>query len=79
MLFNRKPQSPTLPPRPPRPHFEGIETAIDYIKGYCNKHQNCSERCRLYDAGDGACMFYDAIAGTPCDWEMPKREEDEDV
>lgn len=79
MLFNRKPQSPTLPPRPPRPHFEGIETAIDYIKGYCNKHLNCNERCRLYDTEDGCCMFFDGCVGTPCDWEMPKREEDEDV
>lgn len=63
----------------PLPRIATVETAIDYIKGYCNKHQNCSERCRLYDTEGGACMFYDAYAGTPCDWEMPKREEDEDV
>lgn len=81
MLFNRKPQPPViLPPLPPRPHFEGIEAAIDYVKGYCDKHQNCSERCRLYDTEDGCCVFFDGGAGTPCDWGgLLKRKEDEDV
>lgn len=56
-------------------HFAGIETAIEYIKGYCNKHLNCSERCRLYDTEDGCCMFFDGSAGTPCDWgELPERK-----
>lgn len=60
----------------PLPRFVTVEMAIEYIKGYCNKHQNCDERCRLYDTEDGACMFYDAYAGTPCDWDLPKRKEE---
>ena len=83
-MFKKKyPQPPIIvePPTPPRPNFVGIDAAIAYVKGYCNKHRDCDERCRLYDTEDGSCMFYDAIAGTPCDWELPKRrviEEDEE-
>ena len=76
MMFNGRPQPPTiLPPTPPRPDFVGVDAAIAYIIGYCNKHQNCDERCRLYDTEDEHCMFFDAYAGVPCDWELPKREE----
>lgn len=73
-----RPQPPIIidAPTPPRPAFKGIEAAIDYIKGYCNKHPNCV-RCRLCDTENDRCMFYDAYeAGVPCDWELPKREEE---
>ena len=64
-------------PTPPRQVFKSLDAAIDYIKGYCDKHPNCNERCRLYDTEDGCCMFFDGSAGTPCDWgELPKREEE---
>ena len=74
-----RPQPPIIidAPTPPRPRFKDVETAIDYIKGYCNKHPNCGEHCRLYDAEDERCMFCDAYeAGVPCDWKLPKREEE---
>lgn len=60
--------------------FFAIDAAIDYIKGYCNKHPNCSKLCRLYDIEGEHCMFFDTygILGLPCDWKMPKREEEED-
>lgn len=63
-------------PTPPRLDVTSIDAAVSYIKGYCNKHPNCSERCRLYDIEGEHCMFFDTygILGLPCDWEMPKRE-----
>ena len=61
------------------PNFR-VEKAVDYIKGYCRKHPNCSEHCRLYDIESGRCIFFDGfdgLAGPPRDWELPKREEEE--
>lgn len=52
-----------------------IEEAMEYIKGYCNKHKNCEDNCRLYD-GYSQCFLTDATI--PCDWEITKDGVDDD-
>lgn len=46
-----------------------IEKAIEYIKGYCDKHSSC-EKCRLY-SDDNKCIVQDI----PCDWECKEQTE----
>lgn len=57
-----------------------IEDAIQYIKGYCNKHIECSSEgmtpCRLYDEKNGCCFLYNQVV--PADW-VTKEDEDADV
>ena len=42
-----------------------LEKAIEYIRGFCNKHDEC-EKCRLQDKETQICRLKDAI---PCEWE----------
>lgn len=82
MLNWKKEQPKTIVLRPPTPEVlqaRDVQVAVDYIKGYCRKHPNCSERCRLYDTETERCIFFDGFndsGGPPCDWELPKREEE---
>lgn len=59
--------------------FTCIEDAMQYIKGYCNKHTECVPKittpCRLYDEGTGGCFLCNQVI--PADWVI--RQEDEDV
>lgn len=64
-------------PMPKESWDRDVKVAIDYIKGYCNKHIECNESCKLYDIKIEHCIFFDSVAGPPCDWELPKREEEE--
>lgn len=75
MFEKKKPQPPIIfdSPTPPRLDFTNIYTAFGYIAGYCSKHSECNEKCRLYDIEDEQCIFFDDAAGPPCDWELPKR------
>lgn len=47
--------------------FNSIEKALKYIKGYCNKHEECKESCcRLYNSETDQCFICDG--GIPGDW-----------
>lgn len=54
--------------------FDSIENALEYVKGYCNKHKTCEGRdgncCRLYDPTTKLCLFYNSPV--PCDWEIER-------
>ena len=47
-----------------------IEDAMQYIKGYCNKHIECAPEgtasCRLYDEENGCCFLCNQVI--PADW-----------
>lgn len=50
---------------------ESVEAAMEYIKGYCLKHQYCEKNgsvCRLYDKDAGCCFLFSNIV--PGDWEI---------
>lgn len=46
--------------------------AFERIKGYCDKQTKC-DNCKFHTEDD-ECVFRDNI---PCNWEMPKRGDDE--
>ena len=54
-----------------QPADKSIEAAVNYIKGYCNKHESC-ENCRLYNGS--ACYLKTENNGVPCDWNFPEKE-----
>ena len=43
-----------------------LEKAIEYIKGYCNKHDNC-KNCKLIINETGYCILENKV---PCDWNV---------
>lgn len=43
-----------------------IKQALEYIKGYCEKHTFCAD-CPLFQDEDNCC-FADLII--PCDWNV---------
>lgn len=45
-----------------------LQKAIDYIKGYCDKHDSCYT-CRLQNKEDAACMLKSTYPG---EWELKK-------
>lgn len=45
-----------------------VDKAVETLKGYCNKHSDCDERCRLYDKENKVCMLEKGIL--PCDWSV---------
>ena len=49
-----------------------LQKSIEYIKGYCDKHDSCSS-CRLQDK-DG-CKLKNT---TPCEWEYKAEVGDKD-
>lgn len=61
--------------------FTCIEDAMQYIKGYCNKHKSCEQEgkypCRLYDPARKECFLYAGVV--PGDWNIIKDGEDADV
>lgn len=53
-----------------------IEEAMEFIKGYCNKHTSCTNKngnCRLWDENSGCCFLGNEIV--PCDWQIEKEGE----
>lgn len=48
-----------------------LEKAIEYIKGYCNKHVDC-DKCKLKVIETGFCKLEDKV---PCDWDVTKESE----
>lgn len=61
--------------------FSCIEDAMQYIKGYCNKHAYCAPKgtasCRLYDEETGGCFLCNQVI--PADWVISQEGEDADV
>lgn len=51
--------------------------AIMALKGYCMKHERCSDPCRLFLIDEEQCFFFGKDAGPPCDWRLPNSKEDE--
>lgn len=49
-----------------------IKWAFRYLKGYCEKHPNCTT-CRFTDE-EGYCLFQQDKC--PCDWEYPEVREE---
>ena len=47
-----------------------LEKAIEYIQGYCNKHDKC-ENCKLITNETGYCQLENKI---PCDWNVNIKE-----
>lgn len=43
-----------------------VVEAIEYIKGYCDKHTRCEDYCRLFNHETNQCFFLDC--SVPCDW-----------
>lgn len=56
---------------------ESIEEAMQYLKGYCNKHPTCEGRsgcgCRLYSSATKQCFLYNSPI--PADWEIMTESE----
>lgn len=55
--------------------MDSLKDAMEYIKGYCEKHK-CCNTCRLYRTEDNAtkglvgCVLQ--FEEPPCDWEVPE-------
>ena len=49
-----------------------LEKAMEYIKGYCNKHNNC-KNCKLITQETGYCRLEDKV---PCYWNVNIEESD---
>ena len=49
-----------------------LEKAIEYIHGYCNKHDKC-ENCKLITHETGYCQLANKM---PCDWNVNIKESD---
>lgn len=41
--------------------------ALEYVIGYCNKHTNCADGCKLWDDDRPGCLL--PTNTPPCDWE----------
>ena len=51
-----------------------LKKALEYLKGYCNKHPFC-DHCKLYH--DDGCVFYNKVP--PVDWDVEKMLQEKDV
>ena len=49
-----------------------LQKSIEYIKGYCNKHDSCSS-CRLQDKNTSGCILQKTI---PSDWNYEAESEE---
>ena len=49
-----------------------LEKAMEYIQGYCNKHNNC-KNCKLTTQETGYCRLENKV---PCDWNVNIKESD---
>ena len=47
-----------------------LEKAMEYIQGYCDKHNNC-KNCKLITQETGYCRLEDKV---PCDWNVNIKE-----
>ncbi len=56
-----------------------LARALKFITGYCNKHTNCKDGCKLWDDDRPGCLL--RTDTPPCDWERiikaVKEQEDE--
>ena len=50
-----------------------LEKAMEYIQGYCNKHDNC-KNCKLTMQETGYCRLENKV---PCDWNVNIKESEE--
>lgn len=50
-----------------------LEKAMEYIQGYCNKHDNC-EKCKLKIQETGYCRLENKV---PCDWNVHIKESED--
>ena len=48
-----------------------LQKSIEYIKGYCDKHDDC-KKCKLYDSKTEWCGIRDKA---PADWEYKAESE----
>lgn len=44
-----------------------LTRALKFVLGYCNKHLECKDGCKLWDADEGRCLM--RTDDPPCDWE----------
>ena len=52
-----------------------LQKAIDYIRGYCDKHWDCDD-CKLKDKSNGFCILANS---SPYNWDFVlKRMNDEE-
>ena len=54
--------------------MDSLEDAMLYIKGYCNKHAECKQYCRLYNPNTDQCFISDG--SIPADWIIVKDGDD---
>lgn len=47
-----------------------LEKAMEYIQGYCDKHDNC-KNCKLIMQETGYCRLENKV---PCDWNVNIKE-----
>lgn len=50
-----------------------LQKSIEYIKGYCDKHDSCSF-CKLQDKNTGECILQKTI---PSDWQFKAESEEQ--
>lgn len=48
-----------------------LQKSIEYIKGYCDKHDDC-KKCKLYDSETAWCGIRDKV---PEDWKYKTESE----
>lgn len=48
-----------------------LQKSIEYIKGYCDKHDDC-EKCKLHDSETAWCGIRDKV---PADWKYKAETE----
>lgn len=48
--------------------MKSLEEAMVYIKGYCNKHEECQPFCRLFNENTNQCFLADGAI--PADWHI---------
>ncbi len=53
-------------------HFANSLVSIEYIKGYCDKHDDC-RKCKLHDSKNERCGIIDKI---PVDWKYKAESEE---
>lgn len=44
-----------------------LSRALKFVLGYCNKHPECKDGCKLWDADTCRCLM--RTDDPPCDWE----------
>ena len=49
-----------------------LQKSIEYIKGYCDKHDDCNNKCKLYDSETKCCELRYNI---PADWKYEAESE----